>query len=100
MKRVRFGLSVACLAFACLALGDLQAIGPQQQPPQTASLPPALSPQKTLVDRYCVTCHNEKTRRGGLTLDTKDPGNVGSDADVWEKVVRKLRAGLMPPVGM
>ncbi len=58
----------------------------------------AASP-RALLDRYCVTCHNQRLKTGGLSLDTVDPSNLAEHADVWEKVVRKLRAGTMPPVG-
>ena len=40
-----------------------------------------------MLDQYCVTCHNEKLKTGGLELDTLDLGRVGSDAETWEKVV-------------
>ena len=52
-----------------------------------------------LIDRYCVGCHNERLRTGGLMLDQAELANVGADAELWEKVVRKLRAGMMPPAG-
>ena len=54
---------------------------------------------RAVLDRYCVTCHNERVRTGGLVLepDAVDPSDVGRDAAVWEKVVRKLRTGMMPP---
>jgi mono/diheme cytochrome c family protein len=58
------------------------------------------SPQRALLKRYCVTCHNEKLRTAGLMLDKADVSNVSQDAEVWEKVVRKLRAEAMPPPGM
>ena len=58
---------------------------------------PAASDHRQLLDRYCVTCHNERLETAGLRLDQVDPGNVGENAEVWEKVVRKLRAGTMPP---
>ncbi len=64
--------------------------------PQTSGATPTLSP-RAVLDRYCVTCHNERLRTGGLALDTVDPERVGDDAEVWEKVVRKLRTGMMPP---
>ena len=51
------------------------------------------------LDRYCVTCHNERLKTGGLLLDQADRVNVGADAETWEKVVRRLRAGTMPPQG-
>ena len=77
----------------------------------TAASPAA---HRALLDRYCVTCHNERlvTGRGGapsplvsqlravgLTLDTLDLAAVGEHPEAWEKVVRKLRGGMMPPAG-
>jgi hypothetical protein len=56
-------------------------------------------PQQAVLDQYCVTCHNEKLKTGGLELDTLDLDHVAANAETWEKVVRKLRAGLMPPAG-
>src|SRR6185295_1017052 len=51
------------------------------------------------LDQYCVTCHNERLKTAGLMLDRLDVGNAAADADVWEKVIRKLRVGMMPPQG-
>jgi cytochrome c5 len=56
--------------------------------------------QKKLVDRYCVTCHNDKVKSAGLTLQNLDLTQVGAHGEVWERVIRKLRAGMMPPPGM
>src|SRR5271166_5155235 len=56
--------------------------------------------QRALLNQYCVVCHNEQLKTGNLMLDKLDVEHVGPDAEVWEKVVRKLRAGLMPPAGM
>lgn len=53
-----------------------------------------------LVDQYCVVCHNETLNTGGLTLDNFDVNNVQDHPDVWERVLRKLRANAMPPTGM
>ena len=50
-----------------------------------------------MVGRYCVTCHNDKARIGGLSLQSADFSNIPAGAEIWEKVVRKLRAGAMPP---
>ena len=61
---------------------------------------PAPTQYKALVDTYCVTCHNDRLRTGGLALDTVDLSNVPAHADVLEKVVRKVRARMMPPQGM
>ena len=60
---------------------------------------PSDTPERALLDRYCVTCHNDALRTAGLALDTLDLDRVGDHADVWEKVVGKLRAGMMPPAG-
>ena len=89
-------LRVACGVLAFAALGDLNAAAPQQV---SGGAAPSASPQRALLDRYCVTCHNRKLRTADLTLDTMDVTRIGEGADVWEKVVRKLRAGLMPPAG-
>ena len=75
----------------------LRVAHPQQQPAATA----AASPHQTVVSRYCVTCHNEKLKTGGLVLATVDVDTVSAaNAEVLEKVVRKLQARAMPPRGM
>ncbi len=55
------------------------------------------------LDKYCVTCHNQQTRTAGLMLDKADvgdiPSGIPSNPEIWEKVIRKLRAGDMPPPG-
>jgi hypothetical protein len=66
---------------------------------QAAAGTPAPVPDRALLDRYCVTCHNARLRTAGLSLDDVDPGNVAPRAETWEKVLRKIRAGQMPPVG-
>jgi hypothetical protein len=66
--------------------------------PASVSLAPAtLDKQKALIDQYCVTCHNNRVRTANLSLEGMDFARIGDHADVWEKVVRKLRAGVMPP---
>ncbi len=57
-----------------------------------------IAPQ-ALLNQYCITCHNQKLNTGGLALDKLELEHVGRDAETWEKVVRKLRAGMMPPAG-
>ena len=56
--------------------------------------------EKAVLDRYCVTCHSEKLRTGGLSLEKADLGDIPQAAETWEKVIRKLRVGAMPPQGM
>lgn len=52
-----------------------------------------------LLSNYCLDCHNLEDWAGSLALETLDHEQVAGDAAVWEKVVRKLRAGMMPPAG-
>src|SRR5258706_5053406 len=55
--------------------------------------------QKAIVNQYCVSCHNQRTKTAGLMLDKLDFANVAANADIWEKAVRKVRVGMMPPQG-
>ena len=62
---------------------------------------PAISPAEVrdVLQQYCVTCHNEALRTGNLVLENIDLDHVPAEAEVWEKVVSKLRSGAMPPSG-
>jgi hypothetical protein len=51
------------------------------------------------LDRYCMSCHNTEEWAGGLDLTSLDPQQLGDEAATWEKVVRKIRSGMMPPAG-
>ena len=53
-----------------------------------------------LLDKYCVTCHSEKLKTGGLSLQGASLADIPKGAETWEKVIRKLRVGSMPPQGM
>jgi hypothetical protein len=53
----------------------------------------------SLINQYCITCHNQRAKVGGLTLDTLDYEHLDKDAATWEKVVRKIKTGMMPPSG-
>ncbi len=55
---------------------------------------------RSQLDQYCVSCHNQTAKIGGLALDKLDVSRIGENTQIWEKVVRKLRAGMMPPAGM
>jgi hypothetical protein len=70
----------------------VRAAAPQQPAATTA-------PERATLDKYCVTCHNDRLRTGGLSLQQIDLRNVPADTELWEKVVRKLRTGSMPPAG-
>jgi mono/diheme cytochrome c family protein len=81
-----------------LAGGFLLSLDAQQPP---ASAPPApIAAHKTFVTRYCASCHNDRLKRGGLSLDAAAALDIGEHPDVWEKVLRKVRARQMPPVGL
>lgn len=89
------------LLTACLVPMTVALLFGQSSQPAPAAAPAAdASPQRALVDKYCVTCHNAKMLTGGLALDKLDLQHLGEHADVGEKMVRKLRAGMMPPTGM
>src|SRR5215471_4813848 len=61
--------------------------------------PSTFAQDRALIDKYCVTCHNQKLKTAGLALDAADFARPSASADVWEKVIRKVRAEMMPPVG-
>jgi hypothetical protein len=88
------------LAKFSIGLGGLAALAAgawvlhQQRTPSVRS-----SEQWAMLDRYCEGCHNDAERAGDLALDKLDPSHLGADAATWEKVIRKLRGGLMPPAG-
>jgi len=60
----------------------------------------SVTAQRAVLDQYCVTCHSDRTKRANLTLEKLDLTTVGDHPELWEKVIRKLRAGVMPPPGM
>jgi cytochrome c5 len=66
---------------------------------QQAAQRAAPSVDRALLNRYCVSCHNARLRTADLALDELDVSNIAAHPDIWEKVLRKVRAGQMPPVG-
>ena len=87
----------ATIVLVLYASQTLPAAAPQAPAPRGDTAPA----HRAVLNRYCVSCHNErnKANAGRLALDSVDLSRVGEHAEVWEKVVRKLRAGLMPPPG-
>src|SRR6266581_635355 len=57
------------------------------------------APNQALINRYCVTCHNQRLKTAKLELETLDLTHPEKDALTWERAIRKLRAGMMPPPG-
>src|SRR4030095_1283623 len=96
----RYFLATTTVGFALLlspgAKAGLRAAQPQGGGvASTASA--ALTAQKAVIDQYCVTCHNQRTKTAGLALDTLDLTKVSQNAEIWEKAIMKLRGHLMPP---
>jgi len=54
---------------------------------------------RALIDENCVTCHSARIKSGGIALDGIDLSSIVKDSAPWERAVRKLRAGMMPPAG-
>ncbi len=78
---------VAAIWASARVEADLQVRPDQQAQPDTVS---------TLSRSYCQTCHNDRLKTGGLSLEGL---TVDRDAETWEKVIRKVRSGMMPPAG-
>jgi hypothetical protein len=97
MPRHFAGWAVACLGGAVLAALGGSALTVRAQQPAAGPAPAA--PHVALVDKYCVACHDESMKKADLALDTMAADPISQHPDVWEKVVRKLRARQMPPVG-
>jgi hypothetical protein len=72
----------------------------QAQAPAPGAPPAAAQSEQALIKQYCVTCHNARALTGGLSLEGLDPAAAASHSDLWEKVIMKVRGGMMPPVGM
>ncbi|MSO20043.1 MAG: DUF1592 domain-containing protein [Acidobacteria bacterium] len=85
------------VVFLSLVVSPLDTLAQGTEPP-TANISPDI--HRVFVSRYCVTCHNEKLKTAQLMLDQADLGMPGADPAIWEKVIRKLRAGQMPPQGV
>ena len=108
MNRRAFAIALAVVAVGWAALvaqpaAPAQARAAQRVSPDPRSpVPDPQSPipdPRSLLNQYCLTCHSERLKTGGLSLEGLTLDRVGAEAETWEKVVRKVRAGLMPPAG-
>jgi len=104
---------VGCLFLGLSVATDVRLgarpVPPAAERPARAARPlsPAHSPsgtlpvtaQRALISEYCLTCHDEDHKKGELSLEKFDPGKADQSADVAEKMIHKLRAGMMPPPG-
>ena len=100
---VSTALISAVVATLLAATGVVLTLEARQAPlasaaPSSLSALSASAPHLALVEEYCVTCHDQEEKKGGLALDLIS-ADVAEHQDEWEKVVRKLRTRQMPPVG-
>jgi hypothetical protein len=82
-----------CMGILAISLAGVALMGSPRIAPSPAG------ETAGVLKQYCVTCHNEKTMTAKLAIDQLNPEKVQQNPEVWEKVVRKLRAGAMPPPG-
>jgi len=104
-------LCALAVAFGVLLAGSISSLsGQSATPPAVPTTAPAPTTsasasqttsasqnQRALLDKYCVTCHSDRLKTANLSLQELDVTKVADHAEVWEKVIRKLRAGVMPP---
>ncbi len=91
-RRLQFGCLLFAIGLATFFLSS------QRQPAQAVGVD--ISAQQALLEEYCVGCHNQKAKTADISVEGLDFINVSKDAAVWEKVLRKVRTGQMPPAGM
>jgi mono/diheme cytochrome c family protein len=92
---VRWGSVVCGLVALCAGAGVASEQKSTQAPPNSAPTDAA----QAVVSKTCAACHNDRTRSGGLSLESFDVASAGQRSEISEKMIRKLRAGLMPPPG-
>jgi len=95
-RSLKIGLAGLALTLLMSVQGSISAQQSNAAAPATA----AAASQRQLLDRYCVSCHNDKLKTGGLSLAKVDLSNPGTQSELWEKVLRKLHTGVMPPPNM
>lgn len=80
---------------AIASIAAMTALAAQQPPP---AAPESVGPpqHRAVLDRYCVSCHNERLRTAGLSLEKIDVARPADAPETWERVVTKLRSGAMP----
>ena len=123
MRRAFYAFSGTWVIVLAAVVAHPYALAPQQPTPAPATPAPAPRAAQTapapavtrtaapatgaatashgaLLDQYCVTCHNQRTKTADLALDAVSLNDIPADAEVWERVAKKVRAGMMPPVGM
>jgi hypothetical protein len=97
---VRANVTRIALVGGAIVLGSFAAPGLRAQTPAAQVVRgPGSSDPGAVLSKYCVTCHSERLRTGGFVIAPAQLATAGDHADAWEKVVKKLRSGAMPPAG-
>jgi len=100
MGRVCVVAAAAIWLAAAAVLGPVQAAVQAPSAAAQSATTGTADAHQTVVKRYCVSCHNQRLKSGGLVLDGLSLSDVAAGAETWEKVVRKLRTNAMPPANM
>jgi len=100
-RRSQQAIAAALALFLAVSIRSLSGQS-ASNPAAPASTPSAaagssVESQRALLDKYCVTCHSDRLKTSNLSLQGLDLTKIADHAEVWEKVIRKLRAGVMPP---
>jgi mono/diheme cytochrome c family protein len=96
-KRFMFA-GMSCVLGISMCVAAVGRAAAQTRPASAANAATSdVAERRAILDQYCVTCHNGRLRVADLDLDGVDLSNVGEHAELLEKVVRKMRAGAMPP---
>src|SRR5438094_2810247 len=94
---IRHWLPLTCIAASLILIGRTTGAITMSRQSSSGSAAADTAPAG-VINRYCVTCHNDRLKTAGLALNSLDPANAGDHGEVWEKVVQKLRARAMPPL--
>ena len=86
------GTALACAAIAFAATAPARSADTRS----TSAAPPK---HWDVLDQYCTECHNATDWAGGIAFDVLSPADIANDAESWEKAIRKMRTGMMPPAG-
>src|SRR5438067_1192317 len=97
IARKQLAVMMVCGSMALLASITANLSANQARPPVSAQ---SAAPVRELVNAYCVSCHNERTKTANLILDKADTAQLANSAETWEKVIVKLRSRAMPPPGV
>src|SRR5262245_54554361 len=97
-RKIVGAISLASGVWLAAVAGALHAEA-TQQPPVAAPASTRGESNRAVAENYCFGFHNQRLKTAGLALDALDFDHVSANAEIWEKVIGKLRAGSMPPPG-